>query len=1034
MINARQVISPLFFLTGFGGVVYLIVCTWQLTAVWGGALRSVALAAGVFVFGAALGGAVIGRLGDRVKDRLGLFVVIESLAGAYAFLSPHGISLVEGLYYGGGYPHPALRFVLSGLVFLVPSILLGGCLPIVTAAVAPRRSDTAAGEIGCTAGRLYVAGLLGGAAGALASGFVLLEHLGARSSLFVVGGCHLAVAITVLLTRLAGRAKENPPDDAETGEAPRADSAPASTPRFAARILMAAAFVLSGAALLSHWLLWTRLFVQCFSNSIYSVAIVLFSFLLSLAGGGALGAAIARRGRNPQRFIAFFQLSGALASVAVLYLFHWVGDRERFSILVRDFGGDASFSALIVFEIICVFSVLLVPALLLGTALPLIVASGGWTRRSPGGHVGDRQALFAGGIAAGLIVTACSILPSGIGTAQSFFVAAGFSAAAAWLLLFARTAPATGSRRLKTWLAAAVLSGAAVVLALCVPRSFEFWKNSVFDKECVYFSDDGMAAVCVVQRADGRVLKVDNAEGLGGPRDELLEMRIGMFPGLLCDQPEKALCLGLGNGHSLMGLIGSGPRQVDCVDDLPGVIEAAHYFHNFPVEVPAETTLKFTASDIRVFLSSTDRTYDLILGNPGDPSRAGAGLLYTKEHFERIHDRLSDQGLFCQWIPLHQLHWEDFGIIGYTFSEVFDYMAVFLADTETPFPVAGLVGTRQPLRLDPRAMQKRLDLHPFRGLLKKIGLDNALENLSLYVNDQWLFRTRFPGQRVNTADRPLVEFHAARLMARPDVLGFKHFLQLSEPRLNEDVLPLLDSVRLEGQERRDFEIEIRSYSDGLRYYLACHAYELWEMILSPIEALNPTPEGAGELRRLFEKRFELSIEAFRLAPEHRVLCSNLVRLWKDLIQRNELVRAANLMATAAKERPEDPTMAFNWGLSYLLQEEYESAAIIFEKALGLNPKYSSARLHYGIALFCSGIRVRAREELDRALEDGGGMEQLSDLTRALATLILDGHEKAGPLLARFEKEGPWAALIERAVDQARGGDRPAPEPENENGD
>ena len=533
---------------------------------------------------------------------------------------------------------------------------------------------------------------------------------------------------------------------------------------------------------------------------------------------------------------------------------------------------------------------------------------------------------------------------------------------------------------------------------------------------------------------EGKALRVDNVEGPAGSRGELLEMRLGMFPGLLCDRPKRALCLGLGNGHSLMGLIGNSPQTVDCIEAFPAVVEAAHCFHNFTAEEPRETTLTIALGDVRVFVSSTDKTYDLIVGNPVDPSRTGAGFLYSREHFERIYNCMSDEGLFCQWIPLHLLHWEDFGIIGYTFSEVFDHMAVFLACTETPFPMAGLVGTRQPLRLDPRAMQERLDLHPYRGLLERIGLDNALENLSLYVNDQWLFRTRFPDPRVNTDDRPLIEFHAARLMERPDVLGVKHFLQLAEPRLNEDVLPLLDPARLEGQERRDFEVKIRSYSDGLRRYLACHAYELREMILQPFEALNPNSEPSAEVRRLFEARFEATIEAFSLAPEHRILRNNLVRLWRILIQRDELVRAANLMAAASKERPEDAGLAFNWGLSYLMQEQYESAVVIFEKTLALDPDLVSARLHYGIALFCNGRRVQAREELDRALDAGGGMERLSELTRALTTVILDGHEKAQPLLDRFENEGPWKALIERVVEQSRASDVPSSAPANRNGD
>lgn len=1035
MINPRQVIVPLFFLTGFAGVVHEIVSLRQLTSLWGGGFQTAGMVAGVFLVGVALGGVVIGRLGDRVKDSLILFGGIEVIAGLYALASPSGLSIVEGMYSTGGFPHPLLKIILASLFFLVPSMLLGGCIPVVGTLMARSSAiSSSARETARSAGGLYAAGLFGAASGGLACGFVLLEHLGAKSSLFIAGGGHLAVAATIFVLRLTGKERQTPPREEESPPGRRASSDSLEFPGFVARSLAAGAIVLVGAALSSHWALWTRLLVQFFSDSVYSLSIVLFSFLVSLAGGGALGAWIARRTQSAPRTMAVFQLGGATASVAVLYLVHWFGVDGRYSMLVLDFGANVSFSALVGLEIICAFCLLFVPGFLLGTAFPLFVSMN-W-REPPrwGRFIGDIQFFLAGGAAAGLIVTVCSILPGGIGSGRSIFFAAGFSAAAAWLLLCSRLSPSGKSLSIKTWLAAAGFTGATLLLALGLPRSFELWKKSFLDRKCLYYSEGPTAAVAVVEMADGVALKVDNAEGLAGSRGELLEMRLGMFPGLLCDPPQRALCLGLGTGHSLMGLIGNSPREVDCIEELPAVVEAAHCFHNFSAEVPRETTLTITAGDVRVFVSSTDKTYDLIVGNPVDPSRTGAGFLHTREHFESVYNRLSEKGLFCQWIPLHQMHWEDFGIIGYTFSEVFDHMAVFLAYTETPFPIVGLVGTRQPLRVDPRAMQERLDLHPYRRLLEKIGLDNALENLSLYVNDQWLFRTRFPDPRVNTDDRPLTEFHAARLMERPDVLGFKHFLQLAEPRLNEDVLPLLDPARLEGQERREFEVEIRSYSDGLRQYLACHAYELWEMILQPVEALSPNSPVSAELRRLFEKRFDAAIEAFRLAPEHRVLRGNIVRLWRVLIQRNELVRAANLMATASKARPDDASLKFNWGLSYLLQEQYESAAVMFEKTLALDSDYASARLHYGIALFCKGTRVRAREELDRVLSASGGMEHLSELTRALTTVILDGHEKAQPLLDRYENQGPWRALIDRVVEQSRASGETSPNSANSNGD
>src|SRR5256885_5746470 len=48
-----------------------------------------------------------------------------------------------------------------------------------------------------------------------------------------------------------------------------------------------------------------------------------------------------------------------------------------------------------------------------------------------------------------------------------------------------------------------------------------------------------------------------------------------------------------------------------------------------------------------------------------------AGSLYTLEHFQAIRERLAPGGLFCQWLPLHQLDEDMLRVIIRTFLEVF---------------------------------------------------------------------------------------------------------------------------------------------------------------------------------------------------------------------------------------------------------------------------------------------------------------------------------------------------------------------------
>jgi spermidine synthase/tetratricopeptide (TPR) repeat protein len=543
-----------------------------------------------------------------------------------------------------------------------------------------------------------------------------------------------------------------------------------------------------------------------------------------------------------------------------------------------------------------------------------------------------------------------------------------------------------------------------------------FWKTSPLDQELVLYSEDAMASVAVVARPDGPVMKIDNAAGPGGAAGAIVEARLGLLPGLLLENVDRALCIGIGTGNTLMGLVTAGPAEVDCYEPLPGVAWAAGtFFHRFEEEVPEDTRLNVFIGDPRFYLASEEESYDLIVGSPVFPWRNRAGFYYSREHFTAVREHLGPGAVFCQWIPLHQLHWEDFGDIGYTFSEVFDNVAVFLASAETPYPVVGFVGSADPLQLDPRAMQARLDSHSRRDVIESCGMDSAMEILSLYLGNHWLFRAGFPDPQVNTLDRAVTEFRAARVIELPEVLGFNHFAQLAKPGLKESAIALLDG-KLEGQERRNLELEIRSQSDGMREYLASHAYAIGGEILRPTAV---TPEQQGELRRLREARVDAGSRAFSLAPGHRVLRRNLLEIWRSMIRMEELTVAANLMALGYSKLPEDVEIAYNWGLSYLLQEMYEEASFAFEKALAVDPDFHAARIHHAIALFCRGARVQAREELDRALEEAGGVDRLSELTRGLVLLMTEGVGPALPVLENFSREGPWVALIETAVDQAR---------------
>ncbi len=164
--------------------------------------------------------------------------------------------------------------------------------------------------------------------------------------------------------------------------------------------------------------------------------------------------------------------------------------------------------------------------------------------------------------------------------------------------------------------------------------------------------------------------------------------------------------------------------------------------------------------DGRVYLKTTDKQFDVIVSDLFIPWHAGAGSLYTLEHFKTSRERLKPGGIYCQWLPLYQMSEWEFGSIAATFSKVFPYVSIWRGDFSTSVPILGLVGSTQPVVLDPKELKKRLmDLHERMDPRDPL-LQNYADFTLLYGGDLKTLQPWFQQYPVNTQDHPVIEFHA----------------------------------------------------------------------------------------------------------------------------------------------------------------------------------------------------------------------------------------------------------------------------------
>src|SRR5690606_9584473 len=307
----------LFVVSGFAGLVYQSLWSHYLGLVLGHAAYAQSLVLAIFMGGMALGAWGAARLGLRWRRPVLAYAAAEAAIGVLG-LAFHPVfvgytRLSEGVLaaLGDGLAAQLYPWLSAALLILPACILLGATFPLLSAGWIRARQ----GQDARVLGGLYFANSLGAAAGALAATFLLPPRMGLPGPLAVAGIANLvAAAVAASLARGEGA-------DASPVAAP---SPPASTPPPAHAPMLRAvlwAGLLSGACSFVYEIGWIRLLNQALGTTVHSFELMLASFLLGLAGGGAW---VHRRGArldDPLRTAGHAQVAMGVAALLSLLAF-----------------------------------------------------------------------------------------------------------------------------------------------------------------------------------------------------------------------------------------------------------------------------------------------------------------------------------------------------------------------------------------------------------------------------------------------------------------------------------------------------------------------------------------------------------------------------------------------------------------------------------------------------------------------------------------------------------------------------------------
>jgi spermidine synthase len=153
------------------------------------------------------------------------------------------------------------------------------------------------------------------------------------------------------------------------------------------------------------------------------------------------------------------------------------------------------------------------------------------------------------------------------------------------------------------------------------------------------------------------------------------------------------------------------------------------------------------------------------VSEPSHPWIPGVANLFTREFFELGRGRLSDEGVFVQWVQIYQLSTDSLRSVLATYSSVFPHVLVFRVGGLNKGKDLLLIGSERPLNLD-RVAERFADPR-VRVELARVNLHSEGDVRSWFVCDETRLGPAVTGAPINTDDNMHIETTVPREAFRP---------------------------------------------------------------------------------------------------------------------------------------------------------------------------------------------------------------------------------------------------------------------------
>ena len=880
------------------------------------------------------------------------------------------------------------RFILGFIVLLIPTALMGGTLPVLTKyfvgsvglyarketptclrAVRPHRQARGytTQDIGSNVGILYSVNTWGAVLGAFATGYILIMLLGVKGTLYLASTINLAIAgvVYVLSRHSIPRLK---PLHSGAGREVRAEALatkrytlhpPAIAVRRAgiSRYTILLAIALSGFTALVYEVAWTRILTMILGSSVYAFSTMLTAFLFGIALGSFLYAKFLNERKNA---LALFGILEIIIGISVLLLIPIFG-LLPFTFLKIFKSFYQTFTGFQFIQFLLSLWVMLIPTTLFGATFPLIAKI--YTRDFDilGRSIGSVYAVNTLGAILGSLLAGFTFIPL-FGLQKSIILVAFINiiiGIIAWHFASHRTirvksivvatiicACLTYSIFIPPWDRNILTSGVFVYAKNFVKETKinpdipvrELWDKRMHVEKIVYYKEGNVFTTTVRENPEtGHISllingKVDASNNITG--DMPTQIFSAHLPLLLYkgpSEPKDVLVIGLASGVTVGAVLQHPVKKVDCVEIEPAMKEVQKYFIPWNYNCLRDPRTQLIIDDGRNYLLCTKKKYDVIISEPSNPWISGCSNLFTREYFRIVKDRLSNQGIYCQWMQYYNITNNDYKTILRTFLSVFPYTTLWITTGGDTL----LIGMNRRLSIDYKVMEKKLSNNRVNFSLKRVGLDNPYSFLTSFVMGEDTLRQYAGEGPLNTDNRPRIEFSASKSLYDDEVGKRNH----------QSLIHSMESVS-------SYLINFDNHLKLAQIYLKKQFYKSAVEDLQNIIRANPEDKIAHNALGyafLLQNNLTEAEKEFRkvisLDPFYKEAYVNLGQVY---LRQGDYGSAIKMTQRSIVLDPLDPAAYNNLAQIYVNQGEYMRAIEQFKNAINADPDFIPAYNNLGV--------------------------------------------------------------------------------------